>query len=422
MQQTTDLIKVDDFKAIIEAAPSALEGNKIMLDRAKQQGEPLKARIEDGTMDDDLDLQINDHLVKLKKAKELANNRRNPLTKLFDDVRKVFTGIEKELDAEIETFQRARDRYAAEKIAQEKERQRKAAIELEKQKERVNVKAKLEAELQQAFLSDIEKEKKKHLDNFSKITLANFEKAEAHFRGQLGLASYSEEMFKGFMSFTGSPVLTADEVNQIRAEVMNGKYEPFKKQYESTINETIQLLVDRLAGKKKELEEIRAKEEEAARLAAAAKSEAERKKAEEARLAAERQKAEAEARAKAEEEARAKAEAEARAKAEAEAAAKKEVAMAETLFTHEATNAILATETPKGREGYEITVNAPPGIMLVISQWWQHEGRNLTVEQLKKKKVDSMITFCEKHAHRTGEKIESPLITYTETFTTRVTK
>lgn len=416
----TDLIKVDDFKQIIEAAPEALKKNQTMLERAKEKGAPLKERIEAGQFDDDLDAMINDHLVNLKKATELATGRRKPLTQLFDNVRKVFTGIEKFFEDEATYFQKARDKWAGIKIAQERERQRKAALELEKQKARVDVKAKIEFEFEQNLLTDIEKKKKELTDNFNRITLENYDKAVGWFNSLK--VEYSETLFKSFVSFTGSSVLTADEVNAIKSEVVFGKFEPSKKQFEETVGELKQLLIDRLPGKKKELEDIRAKEEEAARLAAEAKSQEEKEAANRARMEAEQQKAAAEARAKEEAEAQAKAAEEARLKAEENANLKKEVAMAETLFTHEASQAEMATEIPRGREGYEITVNAPPGIMLIINLWWQHEGKTLTVEQLKKKKIDSMITFCEKLAHKTGEKIQSPLITYTETFTTRVTK
>lgn len=49
--------------------------------------------------------------------------------------------------------------------------------------------------------------------------------------------------------------------------------------------------------------------------------------------------------------------------------------------------------------------------------------RNLTVDQILKKKMDSMVTFCEKFAHKNPkEKIDSPFLTYTEKFKTKVVK
>ena len=88
------------------------------------------------------------------------------------------------------------------------------------------------------------------------------------------------------------------EIIELQKQVKQGKYEGFKEKYINELSVSLQDIIDKLPGKKKELDEIaKAKGKEAERL-----------------------KAEAELRAKVEADNRAKAEIEAREKAEMEAA------------------------------------------------------------------------------------------------------
>lgn len=387
-------IPVEDFKALIEAAPQALQLNTSLLTKASAKSDELRALVASRPMDDDLDEQLKEYIINLGGAKDKCLGRRSPFTRILGQVVKAFTSIENWFDSEKEFCQKVRDGYAADLIRAQREREQKAQLELLKSKEKVEVKSKLEADFDMHLVNQITKQRDTMFLQFDKITLENFDKAAAYFNGLK--FSYSETDFNAWTCFIGSKMLSQDEIIELQRQVKEGKYEGFKENYINQLSISLQDIIDKLPGKKKELDEItKAKGKEAERL-----------------------KAEAESRAKVESDNRAKAEAEAKEKAEAEAATKKDVALAETLFDHEANLAAVSPEAPKGREGYEITVNAVPGFMLIFNQWYQIEGKTLTVDQFSKKKVDSMVTFCEKHAQKTGEKIDSPLITYTEIFKT----
>jgi hypothetical protein len=168
------------------------------------------------------------------------------------------------------------------------------------------------------------------------------------------------------------------------------------------------------AAKKAELERIAAE-----KAAAQAKSEADRIAAQQAADKAKQQAellAKQEAERKAEQERlQAIEEQERERKAKEEVESRQAVDMANTLFD-QATQAEVVTEQPRTRTGYEITVLAPQGWLLIVDQWFRTEGSKLAADKFEKKSLGQMKTACEKHALKTGEKIDSKLIQYKETF------
>lgn len=436
--ENTSLItkEVEDFKVVIQAAPEALEKNLLLAQRAVEKGNELRARIDEGQMDDSLDQELNDHIVKLRKGKEMANGRRTPFTKMMDSVKSKFTGVEKVFDQEEEAFQKVRDAYAKLKREEEAERKRIADLKIAKEKETIEMRSKLEMDQEEWFNKLLSSEIERLHSNFNRITLENFDKAKEVFKNLK--PEFSLQTYSTWNSFIGSNILSADEVNAIVAQVKSAeRYDAFLTRYVAEVTDAITMINDRMSGKYAELIKIKEDAERAAEakrladeLAAKAKSEAEKAAAEKAkadaeaaRVRAEEERVLREAREKQEAEDRAKAAAAAEAKAKAEAEVKKDAELTNTLFDHEMQSAVTAPTLAEGRESYEITVNAPPGFMLIFQQWFANEGKNLTVDQILKKKVDSMVTFCEKLAHKNPkEKIDSAFITYTEKFKTKVVK
>ncbi|REJ83148.1 MAG: hypothetical protein DWQ44_00070 [Bacteroidetes bacterium] len=416
---TSEIAKaVEDFKVVIDSAPAALQLNEELLEKAIIKGAELRLRIEGGEMDDDLDEQVNDHMVKLKSAKDKSNARRAPVTRFFDEIKKRFTGIERSFDEEISFFQISRDNYAAEKLRQQKEREEKARRELAIKQEAIDYRSRVDQELR-SIVAAKTKEQADHVHHqFNRVTLENYERAFEYF--QKVVPDIEKVGYDAITIHSGSHLLSHDQMQGIVDQAKSELKHDLLQQFSSELSKVIQSCRDNMPGKKRELIEIRDKQAEADRLAKEAKSNAEKAAAEQARLAAERAKKEAEERerqAAAERERIAKEQAE---KAALEAEAKRDAQMAETLFDHQAAQAELLPSQPKGREGYKITVNAAPGFALIFKMWYDNEGKSLKVDQILKKKIESLVTFCEKHAHKTGEKIESPLITYEEVFKTRV--
>ena len=76
------------------------------------------------------------------------------------------------------------------------------------------------------------------------------------------------------------------------------------------------------------------------------------------------------------------------------------------------------TQTPAAaRQGYSIEVTHQAGWMLITNLWFQKEAPTTALDKFGKVSLDRMKSFAEKHAHKTGEKIVSPYIKYTEEFT-----
>lgn len=422
---TTEIqtIPVEDFKALAETAPVALEKNTALVERARLKSQELKALLDERPMDDEVDQMLNDHMVKLSTAKEIANGRRAPFTRMIQGAVKVFTSIEKWFDDERAYFQAARDQYAQEKIRIKKEAEALAARKLAYDKEKVEVRSRLELEIQNNLLRAIESAKEEIIKNFNGITLENFEKGQKWFSEKR--YEYTQVLFNAMSFRTGSPLLSGDDIASLEQEVKEGKFEQFKARYEEEVSDFLQIQGDRLVGKKKELEEMAAKAAEVAKLQAEAKTKAQKEAAAKAAAEAEKQKQEAEARKRQQEQEQAAAAEKARREAQEKVELEKDVAMTNTLFDHESSNAVASADAPEGREGYEITVVHPAGYIELVNLWWKNEGSKLgiaDVPALEKKTFKQLKTFAEKIAHKNDIRIESKFVVYTETFKTQAKK
>ena len=101
-------------------------------------------------------------------------------------------------------------------------------------------------------------------------------------------------------------------------------------------------------------------------------------------------------------------------KANEEAELKKQGELTMNMFEQEAELADI--QEANARQGYEIAVSHPVGFTQLFAFWFEREGKNLGIDQLEKKSLGQIKSFCEKHAHKTGEMIESKFLKYKETF------
>jgi hypothetical protein len=220
-----------------------------------------------------------------------------------------------------------------------------------------------------------------------------------------------------------------EERQQLISEAFNA--------FEKDIKLFKQELLDMLPSKIRQLEEDariaaeaakRQAEEEAVRIAAhaaaalanaeeKARIEAEMKRraaeAEAARIAAEaeaaKRKAEEEARRK-EEDARIAAEAEAaKRRAEEEAALKAAERKASSFVDTQAT---LFSEAPKVKEGYQIVIKDVSAYIMLTQFWFEKEGRTLPADKFEGMTFGRIKVFCEKHAAKNEEFIESKFLEY----------
>ncbi len=418
--------QTDNTLAIIQSAPDALMLNRATVEKAVAGVKAILLRIKTEGMSDELDALLNKALVRLKERFAECKDRRTPATKLFDEIRSSFTELEAQIDPAkkgnvYDEAQTARNNWAQHKINLQRQREEEQRRKLAADQERITLKSEAEIQLRNGFLSDLSAAKSMLQGFFNSITLSNYaELAEKIF-------NFSESY--SIAEFNAIPVaLRAIYTDQVGIEniIMNahiGKYDVWFSEYKTAIREMKLDLTDKLNGKKKELdaaEQARLNAIAAQKAAAEAKSEADRKAAQEAadraeaeqrRLADERADREERDRIKREQE-----DADAKLKAAQEAEANKQLEMTQSLFDNAVETAAVVDEV-KAIEGYEIEVINPAGWLQIAQFWFTNEGMKCSNEEIEKKTFKQMKAFCEKWYKKNGANgLSSPYIKYNEVF------
>lgn len=389
------MMKVDTFKEIIEKAPGTLSLNQTSSEKASEAGETLLRKISEQGMNDALDQECNNYLVKLKKTVDLMQERRKPVTQIFDEVKKMFTGLEGKIDQKSEIYsaiQKARNDYAAKKAAEQRQKEEEARKKLLIDKEKIDVQTKLETEIKQHFLTYQEARQQELINLFEGITLDMWDEMEPQIRAFSTAYPYTH--FQSFRSRVTPLHITAQDVDLILVNVKAGKFNQFSGEFKETIQGLLEVFIDKLPSKKNELEAIaRADAAEKMRL----EQEAENRRQEQLR--------------KLQEEASEK-----KAQAANEAQVKGQVMTANTLFDHETSLAADSASTAQVREGYEIEVTNPVGYLQIVAFYFEKAGKSEGLDKLEKKTLGSMRKFCETYAQKHDEKIQNPYIYYKEVF------
>lgn len=417
----------------------------------------------DDAMNDELDAQIASFIKKASATKKAMTERRKGVTQVFDLVKSGFTKMEAFLDSKSEEsivykLQAIRDKYAAHKLElqrkAEEERQRQARISAQKAQVGADTAALCNDlltllindksnELQKLF-SDVTLENKDAqlvlIKNFdSTIKLATFMRLPEN---QSNLNAY-QVIVRNTLSRT-YPDLTPEDIKQARNESFATTHADCEARFKESIDMQRQEIVDRFDSKiveleeQKRLEEERKRKEEEARKAEeerkrkeaelkAARDEEERKRKEAELKAAEEERLKKEAEAKAAEEERLKKEAELKAAEEAaekerlakleaekkareqEEAIKQAQNQSQTLFDQ----APSAAAPVKVKTSHHIDIMAPEGFLPVIQMWWSHEGKDMSLDDLKKK-LSFMVKTCEKLFNKEDVKIVDDNVVYVE--------
>ena len=100
MSETNNLpiLRQENVQMIAQSAPDTYNTNALSSQRCADYGEKLLAEIQRGGMTDALDKQCADYIDKSKRTLKAMNERRSPITKLFDQIRSEFTGMENTID------------------------------------------------------------------------------------------------------------------------------------------------------------------------------------------------------------------------------------------------------------------------------------------------------------------------------------
>lgn len=386
------IVKQENIQTIVSAAPQSYQDNKLSREKCIQAGQAILDAIKAQGMTDELDQQAAQFIEKARKTVKKMNERRSPVTKLFDDIRKEFTVMENAIDpTKADTIpyklQQFRNQYAAKKRAEEEERRRKEYERQQIEQARSRMKQDIEDDFKQQFQSLVNRDCNDLSAIDSAVTLDNYEASFAQVK------DYSTELPADFLYNLHTLIripagITVDEIRKAEIETKERLAKQFKEQYEFEIDSTKQYIIDRLPSKKTNLERMaQASAEEAARIKAEME-ERQRKEAEEQ---------EAERRRKEEEE-----------KQKAEMA--RQQSEMESLFGQQ--SIVSSGYQPKVKVAQKINLLNPEGIMPILSMWWSKEGCTLTVEELTKM-FKKQITFCEKLA-KEGIYLKDESVEYVE--------
>ena len=372
------IVQPENIKLIVANAPQSMQDNIISCQRCMEAGETLLKAIQDNGMTDELDQQTAAFIEKSRKTVKKMNERRSPVTKLFDEIRTRFTSIENAIDpGKADTIpyklQQLRNQYAAKKREEEERRRRE---ELARQQAEA-AKAKLKIDVEEDFKGQFQSLLNEKVNNLTEldneVTLETYDKAYEQIK--TSSTELPPEWLYNLHSTVRRPLnVSVDEMRRIELDVKEALGKQFKEQYAAEIQDNKDYILDRMPSKKANLE----------RIAKANAAEAARMKAE----MEERQRKEAEERKKSE-------------------AARQQLEMG-SLFNEQAA---VQGYQPKMKVSKKIELLNPEGILPIIGMWWRLEGCNLSVEELSKM-FKKQITFCEKVANKDGEFIQDESVEY----------
>ena len=371
--QALTIFEPKNVQTLAQLAPQSYQDNLLSHTRCLEVGSALLLRVRKEGMTDALDMEIAKFIEKAKATVKKMNGKRTPVTQLFDQIRKVYTSMETDVDPSKadsipNQLQQARNAYAKKKH-EEAERERRAeAARVAKENAKTRYRADVEDDYVRQFNALVNKNINELTDMDKQVTLDNY--AVIYERVKKFNCELPDNWCQNVTSGAHRPAeLSPDECRAIQASVMAGLVERFKEQFPFEVSSTRDDIQDRLPSKKKELERIaKASAEEAARIKADMEA---RERAEAARKEAER------------------AEREKQEAAAAQLAASKQEM--DGLFG--APVAAFPTYQPKTQVKQKVVIESADDIMAVVAFWWSQEGCNKTIEELCKE-FKKQITFA----------------------------
>lgn len=397
--ETTELaVKKDQIDSLVGQTNEAITANQTSVTRAKTAGFALIDEIEQKGMSDAMDERCNNLLVKIKKTSVIMLEKRKPVTQLFDQLKKVFTGYENELDPKTNgsvynQIQAFRDNYAAEKVEkarkEEAERQRLLKIENEK----ADVRSKVAIALNDYFEDHLREKVNYLVDVFNSAIIEDF-KSVQHFVENFPV-DYSREHFNRFKKSVSVIYLTHETITTIVDETKTeDQFKIFAEIFWAKIDDLKLNLVEKLPGKLLELQQMaEAKKKDKEEFDRLQKQKVEREAAEKIQQQKEAEERQKETALKVEQE--------------------KSTTQMQNMFDATPTETV---STSQVRSGYEITVTHQKGWLEIFNFWWIKTGNDLPLDEIGRKSLDQMKTFCQNYTAKEGEKITSPYVKYKETF------
>lgn len=371
--QALTIFEPRNVQTLAELAPQSYKDNQLSHTRCLEVGNQLLARVKQEGMSDTLDMEIAKFIEKAKITVKKMNGKRTPVTQLFDQIRKVYTTMENDVDPSKANsipgqLQAYRNAFAKKKHEEEERRRREEAAKQAKENAKVRYRSDVEEDYVKQFNALVNKSINELTDMDKLLTLDNYEIIYDGVKEYI--CELPETWCQTVISGAYRPTeLTPEECRAIQANVMAGLVTRFKEQFPFEVQSTRDDILDRLPSKKKELERIaKASAEEAAKI----KADMEAKEREEA------------ARKEAERKEREKQEATA-----AQLSAQKQEM--DSLFGLPV--AAPASYQPKTQVKKKVVVETADDIMKVVAFWWSQVGCTLSMEELCKE-FKKQITYA----------------------------
>lgn len=389
------ILQEENIRTIVQAAPQSFSHNRTSRDRCITAGQSIIDTIQAEGMNDALDSRAAAFIDKARRTVKAMNERRSPVTKLFDEVRREFTTLENEIDpSKPDTIpyrlQQLRNQYAARKREEEERRQKEEIMRRQDEDNRRRYTQDVEDDLCRQFRSFLDSRLARLAQIEAALTIDNYDRTLAQLADidQKTHTGLPDGWLEQLHTALPIPVLHHSIINAAEVEqTVKQRLAPrFKEQYAAEVGETAAELISRMPSLKANLQRIaQASAEEAERLRAEAEA---RRQAEASRMEKERAMREAEAARKAE--------------------AERKTAEMASLFNDQAA---VTTPQTKVKVSKKIRLLAPEGILPVFSLWWSREGAGLSADELAKM-FRKQITFCEKLADKEDVLIRDVAIAY----------
>lgn len=388
------IIKADEMAIITSSMPQALADNRQSHDRCVAACTALLDAIKAQGMTPELDTQAAAIIDRARRTVKKMGERRSPATKVFDEIRKLFTTLENGIDPTksgnvVYQLQQARNEYA--RRLHEAEQQRIFAEQQRKRIEQAQARlvsdindficAEFNAYVEQAIALIEQLEQTTTIENYSK-------KFDALSIMKPNLDPRWGDRLKAFTLQPYHAPMGESDVQRITVDTLKQLIPRFEKQFEEEVGTTLEDTLRRMPSRLAELK----------RIAAADAQEAARIKADmEAKAKAEQQRAEALRR-----------EREQQARQEAELQQRQQ-SMA-SLFDAAAT---AQPQAPNVKVSKKIHITNPKGILPIISMWFLHVGCTLSVEELEKM-FSKQIRFCEQLANKEEITVKDDNVVYSD--------
>ncbi|MBR5835178.1 MAG: hypothetical protein IKY66_03345 [Bacteroidales bacterium] len=378
MANELTMVTTENISVITQNAPQAYQNNKTSHDRCIEFGQSLLNRVRAEGMTDELDQEIATFIDRARKTVKKMNDGRAPITKLFDEFRKVFTTMENDVDVTKSgsipaLLQEERNKYARKKAAEEAARRAEEERKHLAEQARKKYRADLMDDYQRQFNTYVGQILNGLTQLNSSLSLDNWDAVTAEMKGVSDVLApaWIESVYSSVLR----PVnLTLEQQSEIRNSVAAELRPRFEEQFKWEVGEHKSQLLARLPSKKQELE-------------SAAKASAE----EAARIQAEMQAREAAEAARQEQERREREEQERRMRETAG-----QIAEVGGLFDNAAVS--VPSYQPKTSVKKKITPLNVEAFPVMFAFWWEEVGRKMTVEELSKQ-FKTIQTFCDKRAN-----------------------